>query len=325
MIAVTGASGRLGQWVVARLTADGHDVLCLSRRPLAAPTIAGLSWTRPVRTLACDLSDPAAHEAAARALRDAEGVVHAAGCVPEDTWRNADEDADETLRSNVVATARLLRSLEGCRRLRAVVMAGTFEVYGRPLELPVAEHHPTRPQGYYGAGKLAAEKLLALFGSDRRVACCSLRMPAVYGPGDTLRRALGNFVRAAAAGRPLVVHGDGADRRDLVYAADAAEAVALALQRAPAGPINLGAGAGWSVREMAETVLRAARGRGAGAAGGREVPGVEHRERTKPRWDYVADIGLAAALLGWRPRTSLEEGVRAQLDWELSRGNAASA
>jgi UDP-glucose 4-epimerase len=185
--------------VVARLTERGHEVLCLSRRPLAQPTIAGLAWARPVRTLPCDLSDPTSVEAARAELCQAEAVVHLAACVPEDTARNSLEDADATLRHNVVATARLLSALGSSKKLRCLVYASTFEVYGAPQRQPVDEQHPTQPLGYYGASKLTGEKYVGVFaaGACRRA---SLRMPAITVRGTSLA-AIGNFIRAAAARR----------------------------------------------------------------------------------------------------------------------------
>lgn len=304
MIAVTGASGHLGQWVVARLLELGLDVLCISRRPIDRSGIEGLTWARPVRTLACDLSNGACVEPLSRALSQARGVVHLAAHIPEETARNRHADADLTLKTNVLGTIHLLLALP-TRRLESVVFASTFEVYGTPVSVPIGEAHPTVPTTYYGASKAAGERYLALFGEERGTACCSLRMPAVYGPGGRLRRALENFIIAAAREEPLEIHGDGEDRRDLVYVADAADAVASALDARPRGALNLGSGRGYSVLEMAEAVRTAAGGN----------VSLLHRDRLKPRRDYVLEAGRAQSELGWTPRTALADGIAAQLLW----------
>jgi nucleoside-diphosphate-sugar epimerase len=311
VIAVTGASGHLGQWVVARLTAAGHDVLCLSRNPIAQPTIEGVHWSKPVRMLVCDLTDRESVAAARGELRSAQALVHLAGHIPADTASPSAQTADTTLRTNVLGTLLLLEAIQTSERLATVVVASSFEVYGRPIHLPITEEHPTRPLGFYGASKLAAEGYLSLMGADGRVACSALRLPAVYGPGDTLERAVGNFVRAAKLGRPLEIYGDGADRRELVYADDAAEAVVAALEKKARGAINLGSGTGYTISEIADAVCRAADG----------VIAVVHRDRVRPRLDYVLAIDKARRELGWRSRTSLENGIRAQLEWVQSSGS----
>jgi UDP-glucose 4-epimerase len=303
VIAVTGATGHLGQWVVARLIELGEDVLSVSRRPKPAPTLEEIAWRREVRTLSWDLTDAASLPEIAPVLREAEAVVHLAAFIPPDTaspkeWR-------ATLAANVNGTVNLLRALSESRALRSFVLASSFEVYGRPLELPIAETHPTRPTTCYGASKLAAEQFVTLFGRDTDVACCAIRMPAVYGPGDGIARALGSFIRAAAAGEPLSIHGDGSDVRDLVFVGDAAEAIALATSRRCGGVFNVGSGRGYTIREMADGVCRAA---------DREVP-IARRERSRQKLDYVLDDAKARRELGWEPRVGLDEGIRAQLDW----------
>ena len=307
MIAVTGASGHLGQWVIAALGAANHDLLAIARRPVSEPTIAGVLWPRPVRVLSCDLASPNAAAVLEPALGEVEAVVHLAAHIPPDTARNDPEDADRTLAANVHGTIALLRAVERAQRLKSFVYASTFEVYGLPRELPVAETHPTQPLGYYGATKLAGEKYAALFAAERRVPAASLRLPAVYGPGDTLRRAIGNFLNAAARGEPLQIHGDGADLRELIHARDAAAAVLAAIEKRAQGAFNVSAGA-VSICELAEAVAR--------AAGGANIV---YAERSKPRQDWVLSTERARRELGWEPRVTLEAGIGETLDWVRSR------
>jgi UDP-glucose 4-epimerase len=308
MIVITGASGHLGQWVVAALMRIGHDVLLISRRPIDRPTIHGVTWSKRPALFACDLGDPGAIEPLRPKLTDATGVVHLAAYVPADTGSNRFEDANETLRSNVQGTVHLLWALEHARALTSIVYASTFEVYGAPMRDRVAEDHPTDPLSFYGASKLAAEKYLALFCRQRGAAAAFLRFPAIYGPGDTIRRAIGNFVRAAVELSPITIFGDGADLRDAVYAGDAADSVLAALSRSARGPFNIGDGVGYSIRQMAEAANA--------IVGGRlEIVG---RERVKPRRDYVLDVERARRDLAWSARTPLADGMRAQYEWLLS-------
>ena len=129
MIAVTGASGHLGQWVVADLLSRGHDVLCVARRPLAKPTIAGVHWRADVRTLACDLSAPDALAPLRAQLPSLRAVVPLLPkcplkrrAMPMPTRRNHPHQS--------VGTARLLALLAEAPRLETIVYASTFEVYG---------------------------------------------------------------------------------------------------------------------------------------------------------------------------------------------------
>ncbi len=286
-VAVTGASGHLGGFCVPALQAAGHETLVVPRevRQAGVPSL---------RT----------------ALAGVEAVVHLAGHIPEDTARLDPDDAEATLRGNAAGTAALLEALATARHLRAVVYASSFEVYGLPLALPIREDHPTRPLSFYGAAKLAGEHFVRLFGAARGLPCCNLRLPAVYGPGARLRSAISNFIRDAAAGRPPEIHGSGEDRRDLVYAKDAADAVVRALATGARGEINLGSGTGYRVAELAEAVCRVARL----AAPPARLPS------RKPARDYVLDITRAKQELGWEPRTRLDAGIAAQLAWVRAGG-----
>jgi UDP-glucose 4-epimerase len=304
MIVVTGGSGHLGQWVIAALTARGGDVVNLSRRPVARPTIPRIVWQRSVSTIACDLTDPAAVVAALTEVSDATALVHLAGLIPADTARNAANDADDLLRTNVAGTVNLLAALRVLSGLAVLIDASTYEVYG-DVAVPFSEDGPTRPSNYYGVSKLIGERYVELAGRSGGWTPVILRLSTLYGPGDTLRRAVGNFVRDAAAGKPIEVHGDGSVRRDLVYVADVADAVADAAAAPGGGGVfNIGGGGtGTTIRELAQTVA---------AEAGVDVLFLPSG---KPTTDVVLDTDRAAAELGWRPRTTLEEGVRAQLEW----------
>jgi UDP-glucose 4-epimerase len=305
MIVVTGGSGHLGQWVVAALMRVGHDVLLISRKPIDRPTIGGVEWSKRPAVLACDLGDLDAVERLRPKLADATGAVHLAAYVPADTTANHFKDADETLRSNVQGTVHLLSALQHAKSLKSVVHASTFEVYGEPLRTRISEDHPTNPLSFYGASKLASEKFFALFSRQSSIAAASLRFPAIYGPGDTINRAIGNFVRAAVDTSPIDIFGDGADLRDAVYAGDAADGVLAALCKSASGAFNMGNGVGYSIRQMAEVANT--------LAGGRLE--IVQRERVKPRRDYVLDVEHARSELTWFAKTSIMDGMRAQFEW----------
>jgi len=308
VVGVTGATGHLGQWVISELTKRGYETVSISRTPTKIRTIESLGFPSATRTLALDLSDWNKVQQASPQLLELDYVLHLAGYIPDDTNKNVEFDAAKTLKQNVTSMVHLLRSVRSSKRLKAVLFASSFEVYGTPRQLPVDEDHPTEPLSYYGASKLACEKYLSIFGNETGLRHCSFRLPAVYGPGDQLNRAIGNFIRATTRKEPLAIYGDGSDRRDLVYAGDAARALADCLETPVPTVLNLGSGTGYSILEMAQAVQS--------LLDGTEIV---MAERKKPKLDYVLSIERAKQELNWSPEVSLEQGIKAQLQWHSRR------
>ncbi len=192
---------------------------------------------------------------------------------------------------------------------RHVVYASTFEVYGEPQQTPIAETHRTYPLTDYGATKLSGEHHLAAFAYEEKRTGVSLRMPAVYGPGEVTKRALPNFLSQCAAGVRPTVFGDGLDQRDQLHVRDAARAVecALGVEFAPQFAIacNVSDGAAHTIEALAREAMRAASMDGE----------PERKARQKPRRDYHMSIARAQTLLGFEPSVSLAEGMAEQLAW----------
>ena len=132
----------------------------------------------------------------------------------------------------------------------------------------------------------------------------------VYGPGDNFdpKNAMvipSLMARIAAGEDPVVVWGDGTAVRDFAYTEDVAEGIILALLRGTGGRyVNLGSGRGITIRELVETLQKV-------------TPFRFRFDSTKPGGfpKRVMDLSLARRLLGYEPRTSLEEGLRATWSW----------
>jgi UDP-glucuronate 4-epimerase len=142
--------------------------------------------------------------------------------------------------------------------------------------------------------------------------CAALRFFTVYGPRQRPEMAITLFARAALAGAPLTVFGDGCMRRDFTFVDDIVRGILAALDRAPRGfrAYNLGSGAPVDLRTLVREI---------GAAAGVE-PVVQ--SAAVPLGDVdatFADIARARVELGWEPRVSLGDGLKSVVAWV--RGN----
>jgi len=304
---VLGGAGFLGARVARALRAAGHAVRVFDRPHLdrlhevIRATRAELATGDFLNT--GDLE---------RALVDVEAVFHfVATTLPAASNANPLYDAE----TNLVGTLRLLELCRRARVQRVLFPSSGGTVYGVPRALPIAEDHPTEPTCAYGIHKLAIEKYLRLAHLRDGLEYVVLRLSNPFGEGqrtDTGQGAVTVFLHRALRGEPIEIWGDGSVVRDYVYVGDVAEAFVAALaHRGEPRLFNIGSGRGTSLVELVrevETVL----GR---AVAVRHLPG---RAFDVP--SNVLDCTRARAVLGWRARTPLREGIRRTLEWLREHG-----
>lgn len=209
---------------------------------------------------------------------------------------------------NVLATQRLL---EACRRHPPgkVIFASSSSIYGDVESYPVSESTCPHPVSPYGVTKLAAERLCDVYRVNYGVPTASLRLFTVYGPRQRPDMAFARLVSCALEGGVFEVWGDGEQTRDCTFVHDVVTAMRAAASAKWVGVANIGGGLHVSVNE-AIAMLSQICGpikvtRRASSAGD-----VRHTG---------ADTRLAASSFGYRPQTTLDEGLQAMVDWEGSR------
>jgi len=209
------------------------------------------------------------------------------------------------LRTNAEGTLNLLE-LAREFGVKKFILASTSSLYaGQPVpfkeDLPVNE--PISP---YAASKKSAEVLTYtyhyLYGIDAAV----LRYFTVYGPAGRPDMAVFNFFWRTLKGLPIRVYGDGSQKRDFTFVEDVAEATVKALDLTGYEIVNVGNDRPRSVRELISLVEEFT---------GKKAS-VEylpfHKADLKETW---ADVSKARRLLGWEPKTSLEEGLKKTAEW----------
>lgn len=205
------------------------------------------------------------------------------------------------------------------------VQIGTMCSYPSDAPVPYREESlfrgpPDADIAPYGVAKLALLSMLDAYRREHGLKSAYVIPVNLYGPGDNIAdpelshvagALVRRFVEAADAKTPEVVcWGTGAPTRDFLYVDDAAEGVLRAAERIDdATPINLAAGREVSIRELAETIARLAGYQGRIVWDASKGDGISRR---------CLDIARAGSLLGWQPRTSLEEGLARTIRWYRS-------
>ncbi len=224
------------------------------------------------------------------------------------------EDFHIYLKDNVLATQRLLEACKGSA-VRRFVYASSSSIYGDALDLPVKESSPARPISPYGVTKLAAEHLCYLYRTNFGVPTVALRYFTVYGPRQRPDMAFYRFITTIHQEQPITIYGDGEQTRDFTFVADAVEANMLVLQAKALQDWhvwNIGGGSRASVNQIITLLERI----------------MERRtvlNYTPPQHGDVrhtwADTSAARRDLGFAPRTSLEEGLQAQVSWQMTKAS----
>ncbi len=293
---VTGGAGFLGSHLCDRLIADGQDVLCLDNFYTGAKdNIRHLLDHKRFELIRHDVCLPLYVEV--------DRIFNLACPASPIHYQN---DPIATTKTSVVGAINMLGLAK--RRHARILQASTSEVYGDPQVHPQPEGYwgnvnPIGPRACYDEGKRCAETLFFDYhhqaGVDIRVA----RIFNTYGPRmhPNDGRVVSNFIVQALKGEPITLYGDGSQSRAFCYVDDLIEGLVRMMgQDAEIGPLNLGNPGEFTIRELAETVLRLTDSRS------------ELIFRALPQDDPAQrqpDIAKARCTLGWAPKVSLEDGL----------------
>ncbi|MFW6195173.1 MAG: SDR family NAD(P)-dependent oxidoreductase [Chloroflexota bacterium] len=307
MILVTGCAGFIGSRVAKQLLERGDEVVGVDNLNDAYDLrikhwrLAQLSGSTRFVFHPLDITDSQAVKALMRTHRfeavinlAARAGVTASVAMPE-----------AYLETNVTGTLNLLNA---CRdhNIQKFVLASTSSLYG-DSERPFKECNPTdRPLSPYAASKKAAEALSYsyhhLYGIDTTI----LRYFTVYGPAGRPDMSIYRFIHWIARGEPVVIYGDGTQERDFTFVEDIARGTVAGLKRLGFEVINLGND---RPRSLLDVIALLERELGLEAEIRFESA---HASDVPATWAHIA---RAEQLLGWRPETSLEEGLRATVNW----------
>jgi UDP-glucose 4-epimerase len=302
-VVLTGGGGFIGSRLLTTLVADGAEVTLVGPSLGKSATTARLVDEGAARFVRCGASsrdEPMLREA----LRSAELLV-LLGYVPP-TSLDPERRTLEELSLNVSANLELLDLTSD--DLRHVLFSSSVSVYGSPDRAVVDESDAGRPQTPYASAKLACEEALWRVATERQLGLTVLRYATVYGPGETVPRAIPNFIRSALGGTPLSIDGDGLDENDYVFVDDVVDATRAALLRRATGIYNVGTGIGTTTLDVARLVLGLASCDSA----------VEHRPPRAGRSEHsrlVCATQRARDGLGFSARWRLADGVQREIAW----------
>lgn len=309
---VTGGSGFIGRNLVKRLLDDGHTVTIVDRRRPSGEFLAAIGSESAERMLVREYDVENMGLPSWRS--ELIGVGHVVHLAAVTGLAECREDPEYSFRVNVAATDTLLRALRKMYERPSLVFASSGAVLGghRP---PLHPRMTPSPTSYYGALKAAGEALVTGYGleGDRRHAW-SLRLANVYGPWcEHKRSVVPTFLRCAAQGEPLQIHGSGRQSRDFVCVSDVVDAILIAASSDAFGAVaHIGSGVECSILELADEVRKATE----------TSSGTEMVRGKRALGSEASCMDLSAtklSLVGWSPRVALQDGLTRTARWIQER------
>jgi nucleoside-diphosphate-sugar epimerase len=290
-ILITGAAGFIGSNLMAAADAVGvDDFATANKQSIAAAQASGR------RLLKGSITDPSFLK---RALAGIETVFHQAA-IP-----SVPRSVKDPLSTNAANVGGTLALLVACRDagVKNAVFASSSSVYGDTPTLPKKETMQPNPKSPYAVSKLAGEEYMRVFGELYGMKTASLRYFNVFGPNQNpeseYAAVIPRFVKAAFEGKPLTLFGDGSQTRDFTFVKDVVEANKKAVGKS--GVYNIAGGKQTSIRSLAEMIIELA---------GSPSKITSLPERQGDIKHSLADISKAGKELGWKPKYSLEQGLK---------------
>jgi CDP-paratose 2-epimerase len=336
---ITGGAGFIGSNLAHRLCSTGRPVLLyddLSR----AGVERNLEWLRRahgelVRVEVADVRDA---DRLRRAVASAERVFHFAAQVAVTTSL---EDPVRDFEINARGTLNVLEAIRVAPHRPPLVFTSTNKVYGELVDLKLrrepARYLPedrglarsgvgeTRSLDFhspYGCSKGAADQYVIDYARIYRIPAVVFRMSCIYGPhqfGTEDQGWVAHFLIRVLEGKPITIHGDGAQVRDILFVEDLVDALLVASSRAGdlgGRAFNIGGGPENTVSllELLDLI---------GATTGL-VPHIRFTDwrAGDQRW-YVSDTSRFRAAAGWRQRVGVRPGVAALHRWLADARTAA--
>lgn len=303
---ITGGMGFIGSNLALRLAELGANVTVIDAM---IPDYGGNEFNLfPVRDRVrvnyCDIRDESAMN---YLVRGQDFVFHLAGQVCHVmSLSNPFPDIE----INITGTAVLMEALRKFNKDAVVVYTGTRGQYGPSVSLPVNEEAPTNPKGIYEISNLTAEKIIKVYNDVHGVRSVLLRLSNIYGPRSQMKHSRFGvcnwFIRLALDNQKIQVFGDGTILRDFCYVDDCVDAILrVAVTEDCFGEIfNVGSDIPVSFLDLVKTIVNV------GGQGGWEFAEFSPERKAQEPGDFYSDVTKINRHTGWRPVTSLEDGLR---------------
>ncbi len=215
------------------------------------------------------------------------------------------------IKTNTEGTYNILESGRKLN-LKRIIITSTSEIYGTAQYVPIDEKHPYNPQSPYAASKAVADHLALSYYRSFGTPVTIIRPFNTYGPRQSARAVIPTIISQILAGKKQIKLGNLSPTRDLNYVKDIANGfITVGLHENTVGDVyNLGTGQEISIGDLAEKIIELTE---------KEVEIIEDTQRIRPEKSEVerllSNAEKARKVTGWKPKYTLEEGLKETIDW----------
>ena len=314
-VLVTGADGFIGSHLVETLLSEGCNVRAFTYYN----SFNSWGWldTFPrerlnkIEVLTGDIRDP---NGIRTVVKDMDIVFHLAALIAIPfSYHSPDSYID----TNVKGT---LNVLQACRdyNIERVIVTSTSEVYGTAQYIPIDEKHPLQGQSPYSASKIGADKIAESFFRSFEMPVVIARPFNTYGPRQSARAVIPTIITQLLNGKKNILLGSLHPTRDFNYVRDICKGFIHLAQfdEAIGKEVNIGSGTEISIGSLAKLLMELT---------GTEVEisseGIRKRPDKSEVERLVCDNRLIKEITGWKPETTLREGLLNTIEWFKDKEN----
>ena len=307
-VLVTGAGGFIGSYLTEKLVGLGAKVKAFvrynSRNDWGLIEILPSDVKQKIEVVMGDLRDS---ETIGGVMKNVDIVFHLAALIAIPYSYIHPREVVET---NIIGTLNILNAAKEYKPEK-IVHTSTSEVYGTAQYVPIDEKHPLQGQSPYSASKIGADKLAESFYRSYDLPITTVRPFNTYGPRQSARAVIPTIITQALAQNEVFL-GSLRPTRDFSYVEDIVDGFIKASEsESCVGEIiNMGSSSEISIKDLAEKIISLI---------GKKVRIVSDPKRIRPPKSEVekliADNSKAKELLDWKPKVSLDEGLRRTIEW----------
>lgn len=230
---------------------------------------------------------------------------------------------DPTLDLNINTTGTI-NILEGCvtHGIKKLINASSACVYGQKAKVPSHETDSLNPNWAYGISKLAAEKYCQIYSDMYGISVISFRYAIIYGENEWFGRVMTIFLKRAHQNLPLIIFGDGLQRRDFTHVSDVVDSniKAMNLKNNTHEVINVSTGVGTTIKQLAFLIKKNIQSNTSVIFDKEVTPGtkstyIDRMRLPQELQNMILSNDKLKKVLGITPKIDLNEGIKRQITW----------